>query len=159
MAAAYIQGGTYGPYATFDDGNVFEGVTFIAPVNFGVGNIFIGVTFKCRTFCNNQPCGCCSDVSKVGIGATVVDSRGDHVKFASPSVVSNFTDTGCTRLTLPDCVDCGSTTVGGSVTTTGDEIVVSDRGVITQSDWCNACDGLDPLWLGDGTVELAKPVK
>jgi len=142
MAAGYFQGGTYGPYATFDEGNTFENVTIIAPSNFGVGNTFINVTWKCRKECRRGPCGCCGDVSTVAKGSVTVNNTGDHVTFEGTGTADNFTDGGCTQLTLPGCVDCAPRDVptnGDGISTTGTEVVVSDRGTLTYEEWCKKC--------------------
>jgi hypothetical protein len=142
MDSQYINGGTIGPGASFDDGNVFEGVTIIAPSTFGAGNTFINVTWKCLERCKRGPCGCCGDVSTVGPGSVTVGNTGDHVEFENTGTAANFSDGGCTLLTLPGCVDCAprpSETNGSGISTTGTEVVVSDRGVLTYADWCKKC--------------------
>lgn len=157
MAAQYFQGGTFGPGASFDDGNTFDGVTFIAPVTFGAGNIFIGVTFECLRNCKRGPCGCCNDISEVGPGAVVVGSSGDHVKFDPTGVTENFVDTGCTLLTLPDHNDTPGKVLpenAGPISTTGTEVVVSTLGILTYEDWCKKCGMAGVLWDA-GNAEVA----
>jgi hypothetical protein len=142
MAAQYISGGTIGPGASFDDGNVFEGVTIIAPSTFGAGNTFINCVWVCLKRCKRGPCGCCSDVSTVGPGSVTVGNSGDHVEFENTGTAAEFTDGGCTALTLPGCVDCAPrppSTNGSGISTTGTEVVISDRGVLTYADWCKKC--------------------
>lgn len=57
-------------------------------------------------------------------------------------MAQGFSDGGCTLLTLPGCVDCDpkpSDTNGNGITTTGTEVVVSDRGTLTYEEWCKKC--------------------
>jgi hypothetical protein len=161
MDSQYINGGTIGPNASFGDGNVFENVTIIAPSTFGVGNTFINVTWQClrlpRTNCRRRPCGCCPDVSTVGVGGTFVNNTGSHLTTTSPSVFSGFSDNGCGLLTSPDCVDCANRgQIGGQVTSTNDDVVVSDRGTLSYEDWCKKC-GINDVVAGDaGQASIAK---
>lgn len=157
MAAQYIVNGTVGPGASFGDGNVFENVTIIAPSTFGAGNTFINVTWRCLDRCKRGPCGCCGDVSTVGPGSVTVGNSGDHVHFENTGTAANFTDGGCGELVLPGCVDCAPrppSTNGAGVSTTGTEVVVSDRGVVTYADWCRKC-GLTGAVIQPDKADLA----
>lgn len=155
MDSQYIQGGQIGPGAEFGDGNVFEGVTIVAPSNFGEGNTFINVTWKCLDGCKKGPCGCCSDVSTVGIGATIVNNTGDHVTFTDPSTSAMFIEGPCGSLTLPECTDCEPITEGvESLEYAGNAIIVRPEKQVTPEEWCKSCGKMGVV-AGEGDVDIA----
>lgn len=147
MDSQTFNGGTFGPFASFGDGNVFIGSTFIAPVTFGAGNSFDNVTFLPG-----------AGISSVGEGGTAVNSKGCFVKFDPTGTVTNFNVLPCGPVTLPDCVDCTSNAEGAAISTTGDELVVSSRGVLPYKEWCEKCGMAGVLWdEADVTVAPEPP--